>query len=161
MEDSTIWKRIHLCIVIPAVLKLMLGGRGVELAQRSSNVMDCHFDGPGFKSRSERCIYRASRPSQGTVNGGAVSKWPRCRWDVKHNKQNKRGWWSLYNLDIHSKVTLDCTLHMAIWMHCEEPGCSFETLQGRSPIGYCAALFNVVSYTFSHGLRALERGLWV
>ena len=25
-------------------------------------------------SRSERCIYRASRPSQGTVNGGAVSK---------------------------------------------------------------------------------------
>ena len=31
-------------------------------------------DGPGFNSRSERCIYRASRPSQGTVNGGAVSK---------------------------------------------------------------------------------------
>ena len=28
----------------------------------------------------------ASRPSQGTVNGGAVSKWPRCRWDVKHNQ---------------------------------------------------------------------------
>ena len=26
-----------------------------------------------FKS-DERCIYRASRPSQGTVNGGAVSK---------------------------------------------------------------------------------------
>ena len=33
-----------------------------------------------------RCIYRASRPSQGTVNGGAVSKRPRCRWDVKHNQ---------------------------------------------------------------------------
>ena len=32
------------------------------------------FDGPGFNSRSERCIYRASRPSQGTVNGDAVSK---------------------------------------------------------------------------------------
>ena len=31
-------------------------------------------DGPGFNSRSEQCIYRASRPSQGTVNGGAVSK---------------------------------------------------------------------------------------
>ena len=31
-------------------------------------------DGPGFNSRSERCIYRASRPSEGTVNGGAVSK---------------------------------------------------------------------------------------
>ena len=28
-------------------------------------------------------IYRASRPSQGTVNGGAISKWPCCRWDVK------------------------------------------------------------------------------
>ena len=27
------------------------------------------FNGPGFDSRSERCIYRASRPSQGTVNG--------------------------------------------------------------------------------------------
>ena len=34
--------------------------------------------GPG------RCIYRASRPSQGTVNGGAVSK-----WDVKHERTNK------------------------------------------------------------------------
>ena len=31
-------------------------------------------DGPGFDSRSGRCIYRASRPSQGTVNGGAVSE---------------------------------------------------------------------------------------
>ena len=31
-------------------------------------------DGPGFNSRLERCIYRASRPSQGTVNRGAVSK---------------------------------------------------------------------------------------
>ena len=31
-------------------------------------------DGPGFDSRWERCIYRASRPLQVTVNGGAVSK---------------------------------------------------------------------------------------
>ena len=31
-------------------------------------------DGPGFDSRWEWCIYRASRPSQGTINGGAVSK---------------------------------------------------------------------------------------
>ena len=31
-------------------------------------------DGPGFNSRSEWCIYRASRPWQGTINGGAVSK---------------------------------------------------------------------------------------
>ena len=28
----------------------------------------------GFDPRSGRCIYRASRPSQWTVNGGAVSK---------------------------------------------------------------------------------------
>ena len=33
-------------------------------------------NGPGFNSRSERCIYRASRPSQGKVNGGARSAWP-------------------------------------------------------------------------------------
>ena len=39
-------------------------------------------------SRWERCIYRASRPSQGTVNGGAVSKWPRCWRDVKHKQTN-------------------------------------------------------------------------
>ena len=31
-------------------------------------------DGPGFDSWWEQCIYRASRPSQGTVNGGAISK---------------------------------------------------------------------------------------
>ena len=30
-----------------------------------------------------------SCPSQGTVNGGAISKWPRCRWDVKHNQPNQ------------------------------------------------------------------------
>ena len=34
---------------------------------------------------------RASRPSQGTVNGGAVSKWPRCRWDVKQNQPTNLG----------------------------------------------------------------------
>ena len=45
-------------------------------------------DGPGFDSRWERCIYRASRPSQGTVNGGAVSKWTRCWRDVKHKQRN-------------------------------------------------------------------------
>ena len=31
-------------------------------------------DGPGFNSQSEQCKNRASRPTQGTVNGGAVSK---------------------------------------------------------------------------------------
>ena len=41
---------------------------------------------PGFDSRWVRCISRASRPSQGTVNRGAISKWPRCWWDVKHNQ---------------------------------------------------------------------------
>ena len=43
-------------------------------------------DGPGFDSRWVRCINRASHPSQGTVNGGAVSKLPRCRRDVKINQ---------------------------------------------------------------------------
>ena len=27
-------------------------------------------------------------PLQGTVNGGAISKWPCCRLDVKHNQPN-------------------------------------------------------------------------
>ena len=31
-------------------------------------------DDPGFDSRWERCIYRTSRTSQGTVNGDAFSK---------------------------------------------------------------------------------------
>ena len=44
----------------------------VELAWRSSSVMDCHVTAWG------------SIPySQGTLDGGAVSKWPRFRWDVK------------------------------------------------------------------------------
>ena len=43
-------------------------------------------NGPGFDFRWKRCKNRASRPSQGTVNWGAVSKWPRCRWDAKHNQ---------------------------------------------------------------------------
>ena len=33
---------------------------------------------PGFNSR---CKNRALHPLQDTVNGGAVSKWPFCRWD--------------------------------------------------------------------------------
>ena len=57
---------------------------GACVVQRQRNGLPC--DGPGFNSRSEWCIYRASRPSQGRVNGGAVSKCPRCRWDVKHNQ---------------------------------------------------------------------------
>ena len=42
--------------------------------------------GGGFDSWWERCKKWASFPSQGAVNGGAVSKWPCCRWDVKHNQ---------------------------------------------------------------------------
>ena len=33
--------------------------------------------------------------------------------------------------------------------HCENPGCSFKTLEGRTPIGYYAVLFHVVTSTFS------------
>ena len=51
-------------------LKTIYSGAGV--AQRLCNGLPC--DGPGFDSRSERCINRALRPSQGTVNWGAVSK---------------------------------------------------------------------------------------
>ena len=36
--------------------------------------MSKKVDFPGFDSRWERCKNRASRPSQGTVNWGAVSK---------------------------------------------------------------------------------------
>ena len=54
----------------------------------------------GFDSRWERCIYRASRPSQGTVNGGAVSKWPRCWRDVKHKQTNR----NRDNVNIHFKT---------------------------------------------------------
>ena len=54
----------------------------VELAWRSGRVMDCHATARGSIPGGYRCIKRALRPSQGT---GAVSKWPRCRWDIKHN----------------------------------------------------------------------------
>ena len=33
--------------------------------------------------------------------------------------------------------------------HCEEPRRSFQTLEGRSSIGYYTALFHGVTYTFS------------
>ena len=46
--------------------------RGACVAQRYCNGLP--RDGPGFDSRWGRYIYRASRPSQGTVNGGVVSK---------------------------------------------------------------------------------------
>ena len=40
------------------------------MAQRLCNGLP--HDGPGFNSRLKQCKNRASRPSQGTVNGGAV-----------------------------------------------------------------------------------------
>ena len=58
---------------------------GAGVAQRQCNRLP--RDGPGFDSLRERCIYRTSLPSQGSVNGCAVSKWPRCRWYLKHNQQ--------------------------------------------------------------------------
>ena len=30
-------------------------------------------------------------------------------------------------------------------LHCEEPACSFQTPEGGSPIGYCVALFDVIT----------------
>ena len=45
---------------------------GACLVQQLRNGLSRHD--PGFDSRWERCIYQAACPSQGTVNGGAVSK---------------------------------------------------------------------------------------
>ena len=56
------------------------------------------YDDPGFDYRWVRCNNRASRPSQGTMNGNAVSKWPRCRWDVKHNQLTDSAWGPFWKL---------------------------------------------------------------
>ena len=53
-----------------------------DLACGSYGEMDC----PGFHIQWEWCKNWASRPLQETVNESAVSKWPRCRWDIKHNQ---------------------------------------------------------------------------
>ena len=45
---------------------------GAGVAQRLCNGLP--RDDPGFDSQWERCKNRASRPSQGTVNVGAVSE---------------------------------------------------------------------------------------
>ena len=52
------------------------------------------------------------------------------------------------NVDIHSIFMLDAALCGYMNRHCEEPECSFHTLEGRSQIGYYAALFNVNTCTF-------------
>ena len=60
------------------------GLSGAGMAQQLCNGLP--HDDPRFDSRWERCKNRASRPSQGTINGGTVSKWPCCLWDAKHNQ---------------------------------------------------------------------------
>ena len=49
--------------------------------------MDCHTT-DRFDSQWKQRKNRASHPSQGTVNGSAVSKSPHWRWDVKHKQPN-------------------------------------------------------------------------
>ena len=70
----------------------------------------CLSLGPGFDSRWERCNYRASRPSQGTGKGGAVSKWPRCRWDVKLKQPT-------ISLSVSHSIHLSFSLHLSIYIH--------------------------------------------
>ena len=53
---------------------------------RRCSVMGCHATTRGSILGGNGVFNKASRPSQGTVNGGAVFKWPRCRWDIKHNQ---------------------------------------------------------------------------
>ena len=50
-----------------------------------------------------------------------------------------------YSFNVHASLPL-C---VAISQHCEEPGCSFQTLEGRSLIGYYMTLFNVLTCRFS------------
>ena len=47
-------------------------------------VMDCHATNRGSIPGGD-CV-KSKLQGQGTVNGGAVSKWPRCQWDAKHNQ---------------------------------------------------------------------------
>ena len=62
-----------------------------ELAWCSGCVMGLPRDSQGFDSQWEWCKNRASRPSQGTVNGGAISNWPRCQWDLNTTNQPSKG----------------------------------------------------------------------
>ena len=62
-------------------------------------------NGPGFDSRWEQCIYRASRYLQGTENGGAVSKWHCCRWDAGVKKSKN---FHLSPGQVHQNFYLSC-----------------------------------------------------
>ena len=50
-------------------------------------------------------------PPQGTVNGGAASKWPRCRWDIKHNRRTT----FFLRKGVASKVGFHCTCNFKLW----------------------------------------------
>ena len=72
----------------------------------------------------------------------------------------------VYNTQIFIQCScLIVPLHGFMKRHCEKLGCSFQTLEGRPPIGYYTTLFLLVTYTLTHminhGLRALVRELWV
>ena len=42
-------------------------------------------------------------------------------------------------------------------MHCEESECSLQTLEARSPIGYWAALFDVVNTRHHNNDQSQDR----
>ena len=48
--------------------------------------MDCHATARGSNPGGNGVLTELHVLRNGAVNGGAVSKWPRCRWDVKHNQ---------------------------------------------------------------------------
>ena len=80
---------VRLCASVVYTISLILCFERGDFLLCNASIGRLPRDGPGFDSRWEQCIYRASRPSQGTVNGGAVSKWSRCWRDVKHKQTNK------------------------------------------------------------------------
>ena len=67
-----------------------------------------------------------------------------------------------YSFNVHAWLPL----RVAMSQHCEEPWCSFQTLEGRLLIGYYMTLFDVLTYWFSTwsikaSICALVRVLWV
>ena len=50
-------------------------------SKRNGSVMDCHSTARGLFA-----VRNGVKTSQGRANGGAFSKLPHCRWDVKHNQ---------------------------------------------------------------------------
>ena len=52
--------------------------------------MDCHATTQGLIPGGDRVKTELHIFRKGQQMGGAVSKWRRCRWDVKHNQQTNR-----------------------------------------------------------------------